>query len=299
MYTKEELKQYIGRYVFLLKDEEKGYVWEVENNDSEIVKAIEGVGYVGFKFRERVRTDKNKGIGLYKIIDMQIRNNDVFAYVDFITLITSHPAILTHRPEIMLFDIMYASILTCGVDDLWSFEPYQRKNPEDYNNSIIRYRAFNTTFECNCEALDRFLQANGYYEGNIPDRTIKFLEKNKLMGPIMIIETISQPSKMMVYAKELSDPEVFESQNIVFPELYDKLNKQSDVLDFLLHGYDITEKLYDYFCRAHIKFEKYYGGDVVDISMEDEMKMVLEYERAKKEKEKAEKKARRKAAKKK
>lgn len=299
MYTKEELKQYIGRYVFLLKDEEKRYVWEVEHNDSEIVKAIEGVGYVGFKFRERVRTDENKGIGLYKIIDIQVRKNDVFAYVDFVALITSHPTIPIHQPETMLFDILYASISTCEVDYHWNFEPYQRKNPADYDNSVIQYKTLTATVECNCEALDRFLQANGYYEGNIPDRTIKFLEKNKLMGPTMIIETISQPSKMMAYAKELSDPKVFELQNIVFPELYDKLNKQSDVLDFLLHGYDITEKLYDYFCRAHIKFGKYYGGYVADISMEDEMKMVLEFERAKKEKEKAEKKARRKAARKK
>ena len=336
MYSKDELQKFIGKYIFLLKDE-VGYIWELEQYyDEGFQKAAEGIGYLGFIFIERKRTNDNKGIGFYKIVDICVKDDNTFAYVEFVALITSASRLPLYRLEILLFDILYSSSQTIKIDEFWSFNQYKKRNQPEYNSYVIAYKVRDIILECNCEALDELLQANGYSNGCIPDRTIKFLEEHKPghakrmrettrnqddmrldlgdainecktfatlkdtpvisdshpIGVSTIMLAICKPSKMMEYAKELSSPRVFNLQKVIFPELYSKLSKQFDVLDW-----DITIKLYDYFCRAHTKFKKYYDTDTTNMTMEDEMKMVLEFERAKKEKEKAEKKARRKAAK--
>ena len=315
--NQSELKEkYIGKYIFLLKDEE-GYIWELEQYyDEGFQKAAEGIGYLGFKFRERKRTNDNRGIGFYKIVDICVKDHYTFAYVEFVALITSASLLPLYRQEILLFDILYSSSQTIKIDEFWSFNQCKKRNQSEYNSYVIAYRAKDLIFECNCEALDELLQANGYSNGCIPDRTIKFLEEHKPdhakrmrgttrnqddirldLGDAINVSTIMlaicKPSKMMEYAKELSSPRVFDLQKVIFPELYSKLSKQFDVLDW-----DITNKLYDYFCRAHTKFKKYYDTDTTNMTMKDEMRMVLSYEKEKKEKEKAERKAKRKASKK-
>lgn len=315
--NQSELKEkYIGKYIFLLKDEE-GYIWELEQYyDEGFQKAAEGIGYLGFIFIERKRTNDNKGIGFYKIVDICVKDHDTFAYVEFVALITSASRLPLYRPEILLFDILYSSSQTIKIDEFWSFNQYKKRNQSEYNSYVITYRVKDIIFECNCEALDELLQANGYSNGCIPDRTIKFLEEHKpdhakrirgatrnqddirldledAINVSTIMLAICKPSKMMEYAKELSSPRVFDLQKVIFPELYSKLSKQFDVLDW-----DITNKLYDYFCRAHTKFKKYYDTDTTNMTMKDEMRMVLSYEKEKKEKEKAERKAKRKASKK-
>ena len=316
MYSKDELQKFIGKYIFLLKDEE-GHIWELEQYyDEAFQKAAEGIGYLGFKFRERKRTNDNRGIGFYKIVDICVKDHYTFAYVEFVALITSASLLPLYRQEILLFDILYSSSQTIKIDEFWSFNQYKKRNQLEYNSYVIAYRAKDIILECNCEALGELLQANGYSNGCIPDRTIKFLEEHKpdhakrirgatrnqddiqldledAINVSTIMLAICKPSKMMEYAKELSSPRVFDLQKVIFPELYSKLSKQFDVLDW-----DITNKLYDYFCRAHTKFKKYYDTDTTNMTMKDEMHMVLSYEKEKKEKEKAERKAKRKASKK-
>ena len=315
--NQSELKEkYIGKYIFLLKGEE-GHIWELEQYyDEGFQKAAEGIGYLGFVFIERKRTNDNKGIGFYKIVDICVNDYYTFAYVEFVALIISASRLPLYRPEILLFDILYSSSQTIKIDEFWSVNQYKKRNQSEYNSYVITYRVKDIIFECNCEALDELLQANGYSNGCIPDRTIKFLEEHKpdhakrmrgttrnqdniqldledTINVSTIMLAICKPSKMMEYAKELSSPRVFDLQKVIFPELYSKLSKQFDVLDW-----DITIKLYDYFCRAHTKFKKYYDTDTTNMTMKDEMHMVLSYEKEKKEKEKAERKAKRKASKK-
>lgn len=316
MYSKDELQKFIGKYIFLLKDEE-GHIWELEQYyDEAFQKAAEGIGYLGFKFRERKRTNDNRGIGFYKIVDICVKDHYTFAYVEFVALITSASLLPLYRQEILLFDILYSSSQTIKIDEFWSFNQYKKRNQLEYNSYVIAYKVKDLILECNCEALDELLQANGYSNGCIPDRTIKFLEEHKpdhakrmrgatrnqddirldledAINVSTIMLAICKPSKMMEYAKELSSPRMFDLQKVIFPELYSKLSKQFDVLDR-----DITGKLYDYFCRAHTKFKKYYDTDTTNMTMKDEMHMVLSYEKEKKEKEKAERKAKRKASKK-
>lgn len=315
--NQSELKEkYIGKYIFLLKDE-AGYIWELEQYyDEGFQKAAEGIGYMGFIFVERKRTNDNKGIGFYKIVDIYVNGDNTFAYVEFVALIISASRLPLYRPEILLFDILYSSSQTIKIDEFWSFNQYKKRNQLEYNSYVIAYKVKDLILECNCEALDELLQANGYSNGCIPDRTIKFLEEHKpdhakrmrgatrnqddirldledAINVSTIMLAICKPSKMMEYAKELSSPRVFDLQKVIFPELYSKLSKQFDA-----HDLDITNKLYDYFCRAHTKFKKYYDTDTTNMTMKDEMHMVLSYEKEKKEKEKAERKAKRKAAKK-
>ena len=287
----EELKRkYIGKYVFLLKDK-KGYLYEVEKSFLEIVKAIEGVGYVGFKFRETKRDNENKGIGFYKIIDMQKRGNDIFAYVEFVTLITHEDNISLYKKTIMLFELLYSNPQTLLVEDLFSIEPFSKRDPIEYEADTILIECMEAIHECNCFKLREYLRSNGYGDEKvpIPDRVIDLIESKGITDGSVILNVISEPSKMMRYADYIGTLYVFNNLKTDFPELYNKLDKQFDS-----YAYDFKNKLYTYFCRAHAKYKKYYGTSAEELSMEDEMKAVFEYERIKKQHEKEQKKRRRK-----
>ena len=291
-----ELKQhYVGKYIFLLKDEEKGYVWEmeIETMFMELHKAIEGIGCVGFKFRERKRNNENKGIGFYKIVDMQKRGDDIFAYVDLITLITPKDHLPLYHKEMLLLDLLYSSQQTCSIDtEAW--ESLDKRDQAEYEEDVVLLEFMNETYECNSFKLREYLRSNGYGDEKVPvpDRVIALIESKGITDGSVILNVISEPSKMMRYADWISTLAVFYDLKTDFPELYNKLDKQFNIYD-----YDFKNKLYDYFCRAHVKYKKYYGPSKEDISMEDEMKAVFRYEQVKKEHEKEEKKRRRKAKK--
>lgn len=289
-----ELKQhYVGKYIFLLKDEEKGYVWEIETMFMELHKAVEGTGCVGFKFRERKRNNENKGIGFYKIVDMQIRGDNIFAYVELVTLITPKDHLPLYHKEMLLLDLLYSSEQTCLIDT-YMCSTLKKSNPSEYEEDTVLLEFMNETYECNCFKLREYLRSNGYGDEKVPvpDRVIALIESNGITDGSVILNVISEPSKMMRYADWISTLAVFYDLKTDFPELYNKLDKQFNIYD-----YDFKNKLYDYFCRAHIKYKKYYGPSEEDISMEDEMKAVFRYEQVKKEHEKEEKKRRRKAKK--
>lgn len=286
-----ELKQhYVGKYIFLLKDEEKGYVWEIETIFMELHKATEGIGCVGFKFRERKRNNENKGIGFYKIVDMQKRGDDIFAYVDLITLITPKDHLPLYHKEMLLLDLLYSSQQTCSIDTaVW--ESLDKKDPAEYEEDVVLLNFMDIIHECNCFKLREYLRSNGYGDEKVPvpDRVIDLIESKGTTDGSVILNVISEPSKMMRYADYISNLYVFYNLKTDFPELYNKLDKQFDS-----YAYDFKNKLYDYFCRAHVKYKKYYGPSKEDISMEDEMKAVFRYEQVKKEHEKEEKKRKRK-----
>lgn len=286
----EELKQkHIGKYVFLLKDK-KGYLYEVEKRFLEITKATEGIGYVGFKFRETKRDNENKGIGFYKIIDMQKRGNDIFAYVEFVTLITHEDNIALCKKTIMLFELLYSNPQTLLVDDLYSIKSFSKRDPIEYEADTILIECMAEKFECNCAKLMEYLEANGFSDKcvSIPYRAVKLIEKKHITDGSIIVDILSTPSKMMGYAKYVFDAIVSDNLKTEFPELHNKLDKQINVYEF-----GVLQKLYDYFCRAHIKYKKYYGPSAEELSMEDEMKAVFEYERVKKQHEKEQKKRKR------
>lgn len=289
-----ELKQhYVGKYIFLLKDEEKGYVWEIETIFMELRKAIEGIGCVGFKFRERKRNNENKGIGFYKIVDMQKRGNDIFAYVDLVTLITPKDHLPLYHKEMLLLDLLYSSQQTCSIDT-YNLKDLDKRDSAEYEEDIILLNFMNVIHECNCFKLREYLKSNGYRDEKVPvpDKVIALIESRGITDGSVILNVITEPSKMMRYADWISTLAVFNNLKTDFPELYDKLDKQFDS-----YAYDFKNKLYDYFCRAHIKYKKYYGPSEEDISMEDEMKAVFRYEQVKKEHEKEEKRRKRKAKK--
>lgn len=289
-----ELKQhYVGKYIFLLKDEEKGYVWEIETFFMELHKAIEGIGRVGFKFRERKRNNENKGIGFYKIVDMQKRGNDIFAYVDLVTLITPKDHLPLYHKEMLLLDLLYSSQQTCSIDT-YNWKNLDKRDSVEYEEDIILLNFMDVIHECNCFKLREYLRSNGYRDEKVPvpDRVIALIESKGITDGSVILNVISEPSKMMRYADWISTLAVFNNLKTDFPELYDKLDKQFNIYD-----YDFKNKLYDYFCRAHVKYKKYYGPSKEDISMEDEMKAVFRYEQVKKEHEKEEKRRKRKAKK--
>lgn len=288
-----ELKQhYVGKYIFLLKDEEKGYVWEIETFFMELHKAIEGIGRVGFKFRERKRNNENKGIGFYKIVDMQKRGNDIFAYVELITLITPKDHLPLYHKEMLLLDLLYSSQQTCSIDTNW--KDLDKRDSAEYEEDIILLNFMDVIHECNCFKLREYLRSNGYRDEKVPvpDRVIALIESKGITDGSVILNVITEPSKMMRYADWISRLAVFYDLKTDFPELYNKLDKQFNIYD-----YDFKNKLYDYFCRAHVKYKKYYGPSKEDISMEDEMKAVFRYEQVKKEHEKEEKRRKRKAKK--
>ena len=289
-YFEESKQKYIGKYVFLLKDK-KGYLYEVGKSFLEIRKAIEGVGYVGFKFRETKRDNENKGIGFYKIIDMQKRGNDIFAYVEFVTLITHEDNISLYKKTIMLFELLYSNPQTLLVDDLFSIKPFNKRDPIEYEADTIILECMEEKFECNCAKLREYLEANGFRNKclYIPYRAVKLIEKKHITDGSIIVDILSTPSKMMEYARYTFDAIAFDNLRTDFPELYNKLDKQINIYDF-----GALAKLYDYFCRAHTKYKKYYGPSAEELSMEDEMKAVFEYERIKKQHEKEQKKRRRK-----
>lgn len=278
-----ELKQhYVGKYIFLLKDEEKGYVWEIETFFMELHKAIEGIGRVGFKFRERKRNNENKGIGFYKIVDMQKRGNDIFAYVDMVTLITPKDHLPLYHKEMLLLDLLYSSQQTCSIDT-YNWKDLDKRDSAEYEEDIILLNFMDVIHECNCFKLREYLRSNGYRDEKVPvpDRVIALIESNGITDGSVILNVISEPSKMMRYADRINTLAVFYDLKTDFPELYNKLDKQFNIYD-----YDFKNKLYDYFCRAHVKYKKYYGPSEEDISMEDEMKAVFRYEQVKKEHEK-------------
>lgn len=289
-----ELKQhYVGKYIFLLKDEEKGYVWEIETIIMELHKAIEGIGCVGFKFRERKRNNENKGIGFYKIVDMQKRGNDIFAYVELVTLITPKDHLPLYHKEMLLLDLLYSSQQTCSIDT-YSWNGVYKRDSAEYEEDIILLNFIGVIHECNCFKLREYLRSNGYGDEKVPvpDRVIALIESKSITDGSVILNVISKPSKMMKYADWISTLAVFYDLKTDFPELYNKLDKQFNIYD-----YDFKNKLYDYFCRAHVKYKKYYGPSKEDISMEDEMKAVFRYEQVKKEHEKEKKRRKRKAKK--
>ena len=289
-YFKESKQKYIGKYIFLLKDK-KGYLYEVEKFFLEIGKATEGISYVGFKFCETKRNNENKGIGFYKIVNIQKSGDDIFAYVEFVTLITHEDNIVLYKKEIMLFELLYSNPQTLLVDDLFSLKPFSKRDPIEYEADIILIECMNEKSECNCAKLREYLEANGFRDKcvSIPYRAVKLIEKKHITDGSIIVDILSTPSKMMEYARYTFDAIAFDNLRTDFPELYNKLDKQINIYDF-----GALAKLYDYFCRAHTKYKKYYGPSAEELSMEDEMKAVFEYERVKKQHEKEQKKRRRK-----
>lgn len=290
-YFEESKQKYIGKYVFLLKDKKKGYLYEVEKSFLEIGKATEGIGYVGFKFREQKRSNENKGIGFYKIVNMKKSGDDIFAYVEFVTLITHEDNIALYKKTIMLFELLYSNPQTLLVDDLFSIKPFSKRDPIEYEADTILIECMEEKFECNCAKLMEYLEANGFSDKcvSIPYRAVKLIEKKHITDGSIIVDILSTPSKMMEYARYTFDAIAFDNLRTDFPELYNKLDKQINIYDF-----GALAKLYDYFYRAHAKYKKYYGPSAEELSMEDEMKAVFEYERAKKQHEKEQKKRRRK-----
>ena len=259
----------------------------------ELRKAIEGIGCVGFKFRERKRNNENKGIGFYKIVDMQKRGNDIFAYVDMVTLITPKDHLPLYHKEMLLLDLLYSSQQTCSIDT-YNLKDLDKRDSAEYEEDIILLNFMNVIHECNCFKLREYLKSNGYRDEKVPvpDKVIALIESRGITDGSVILNVITEPSKMMRYADRVSTLAVFNNLKTDFPELYDKLDKQFDS-----YAYDFKNKLYDYFCRAHIKYKKYYGQSKDDISMEDEMKAIFRYEQVKKEHEKEEKRRKRKAKK--
>ena len=252
---------------------------------------MEGIGYVGFKFREQKRSNENKGIGFYKIVNMQKRGDDIFAYVEFVTLITPEDTIALYKKTIMLFELLYSNPQTLLVDDLFSIKPFSKRDPIEYEADVILIECMEEKFECNCAKLVEYLEANGFSDKcvSIPHRAVKLIEKKHITDGSIIVDILSTPSKMMEYARYTFDAIAFDNLRTDFPELYNKLDKQINIYDF-----GALAKLYDYFCRAHTKYKKYYGPSAEELSMEDEMKAVFEYERIKKQHEKEKKKRRRK-----
>ena len=289
-YFEESKQKYIGKYVFLLKDKKKGYLYEVEKSFLEIGKATEGIGYVGFKFRETKRSNENKGIGFYKIVNMKKSGDDIFAYVEFVTLITHEDNIALYKKTIMLFELLYSNPQTLLVDDLFSIKPFNKRDPIEYEADTIILECMEEKFECNCAKLREYLEANGFRNKclYIPYRAVKLIEKNHITDGSIIVDILSTPSKMMEYARYVYNLMLTGELKTSFPELHNKLDKQ-----FNVYEYDALDKLYDYFCRAHTKYKKYYGPSAEELSMEDEMKAVFEYERVKKQHEKEQKKRRR------
>lgn len=248
-----ELKQhYVGKYIFLLKDEEKGYVWEIETFFMELHKAIEGIGCVGFKFRERKRNNENKGIGFYKIVDMQKRGDDIFAYVELITLITPKDHLPLYHKEMLLLDLLYSSQQTCSIDN-YNWKNLDKRDSAEYEEDIILLNFMDVIHECNCFKLREYLRSNGYRDEKVPvpDRVIALIESKGITDGSVILNVITEPSKMMRYADWISRLAVFYDLKTDFPELYNKLDKQFNIYD-----YDFKNKLYDYFCRAHVKYKK-------------------------------------------
>ena len=248
-----ELKQhYVGKYIFLLKDEEKGYVWEIETIFMELHKAIEGIGCVGFKFRERKRNNENKGIGFYKIVDMQKRGDDIFAYVELITLITPKDHLPLYHKEMLLLDLLYSSQQTCSIDTC-NWKDLDKRDSAEYEEDIILLNFMDVIHECNCFKLREYLRSNGYRDEKVPvpDIVIALIESKGITDGSVILNVITEPSKMMRYADWISRLAVFYDLKTDFPELYNKLDKQFNIYD-----YDFKNKLYDYFCRAHVKYKK-------------------------------------------
>ena len=289
-YFEESKQKYIGKYIFLLKDKKKGYLYEVEKSFLAIGKATEGIGYVGFKFRETKRNNENKGIGFYKIVNMKKSGDDIFAYVEFVTLITHEDNIALYKKTIMLFELLYSNPQTLLVEDLFSIEPFSKRDPQTYEVDTIPIECMEEKFECNCAKLMEYLEANGFSDKcvSIPYRAVKLIEKNHITDGSIIVDILSTPSKMMEYARYVYNLMLTGELKTSFPELHNKLDKQ-----FNVYEYDALDKLCDYFCRAHAKYKKYYGPSAEELSMEDEMKAVFEYERVKKQHEKEQKKRRR------
>ena len=224
---------------------------------------------------------------------MQKRGNDIFAYVDLVTLITPKDHLPLYHKEMLLLDLLYSSQQTCSIDTC-NWKDLDKRDSAEYEEDIILLNFMDVIHECNCFNLREYLRSNGYRDEKVPvpDRVIALIESKGITDGSVILNVISEPSKMMRYADWISTLAVFNNLKTDFPELYDKLDKQFNIYD-----YDFKNKLYDYFCRAHVKYKKYYGPSKEDISMEDEMKAVFRYEQVKKEHEKEEKRRKRKAKK--
>lgn len=259
--------------------------------------ATEGIGYNWFSFIELNKNSQNIGIGLYRIHHLKIISDETFAYVEFISLLTQNEILSLENRDFILFDMIYSSDKVCIVDNVFELDnPFNKRNVEEYDSGIITYTHHDGTIEeCNCDEFNKYLEGVEQVEGdNNPDRVINLLSHN-VISMSALLDILTKPSKMLRYARRIKNPNNFESLKDTFPVLYNKLNAQFNPYD-----YGIENQLYDYFCRAHKKFLRYYENIIEagfypsSISMEQELKEVFKYEKMKKDKEKEERRKKRK-----
>lgn len=294
-------KKYVGKYIILYRNESGLY--ECDKFYDIICKSSFDVGYTGFSFyldkENLISTSKSNGIGLYEIVNLKTINDFTICYVKFLFRFTLRDSIYLQssslKNDALLFLFIYSSKNVIPMEDMSDCSDIIfNKNPEKiYNRGIISYYSqYGTTIsEFNCDALIPLL-CNKKPSESYPDCAIRYIKEGKLSVD-EIIEFFSKPSKFKIYAKhveEVFDLGLSEAEK-EFPLLYHKLSKNYDIFSAFF-----INDIYDYLIRAHKKYLKYGFEDNAE-SMEEELNAVFDYEKSKKDKEKAERKAKRKAAK--
>ena len=290
-----------GKYIVLLWS--KMGLYECSELFGVLDKASFDVGYSGgtFSFDKNDDTpiSKIKGLGLYKIVGSKKVSDYTIYFVKFVFRITEKDHIIIggadKTTESILLDFIYSSKNVIPIESLDGEEDSMKKNTEYmYNGGVITYysKYSDSIKEFNCDNLNAFLHFKNPDE-SYSDCAIRCIEEGKI-DVDYLVNIFSKPSKMLEYARHVS--RVFDTGHSKaaeeFPLLYHKLSYNYDTSS----RYFIND-IYDYLLRVHKKYLKYGFEDNAETTMEEELNAVFDYEKSKKDKEKAERKAKRKAAK--